>query len=106
MKETRLYLFGEFAYYPVDNQFEKEKAENYLQTWKEQLCRKLSKEYTSAKIVDEIKIHRDACLVSFLGTVASVAIKVTVEIEFSFKCDDYTGAFSIPCMGTVTPKEE
>lgn len=94
------YFFGEFAYYQYGNDFDKSKAENYLQVWKEQLIRKLSKDYTRAKIIDET--YKDILpeFISCLALYGAVSIKVCVEIDFDFQIDPSScGKFSIPCLG-------
>ena len=89
MKDSILVFFGENAFYC--NEEEEKEAKDYLQYWKKNLLKKLTKETYHAELIEESYHVRGPEYESIISQRTSIALKLTVKIKFQCSLDQCLG---------------
>lgn len=71
----------------IDNEVEKEEAQQYLLLWKKFLLRRLQGEGFEVKMLDEEWRYREAHLDGILCQFDSMALTLAVNIKFNYEIE-------------------
>lgn len=78
-------FFGEFYSYCEGNEKEKQEAKTYLELWKKNLLRKLSKDSFQCEIKDEQWGERPAYFSGCLAQNATMYLKLYLEANWNYE---------------------
>ncbi len=85
-----IHIFGECAYYT--NEQEEIEAKNYLEYWKNNLLKKLSRDTFEVVLIEQQFVKRDPSIRGCLSIQTQIALKITCKIKFKFEVDQYLGS--------------
>ena len=79
-------FFAESAYYPADDETEKQKAIEYLKFWKKNLILKLNKDsFHVVQVGEDAWIQRPAWICSMLAQNSAISLKICLEANFNYE---------------------